>query len=136
MCIRDRPAMKHYGQSKLAQVLWTQELTARLSADSSIVANSYHPGMAHTNVFKTLPFGKWMLDFIENQMSKLMWTPEQGALTGLYLGVEAGKPEHLSRGKYYHPMVHLMEPSPHARNQTLQQALWEFSDELVAKFTQ
>ena len=53
---RRRPyrPMAAYGQSKLANLLFTNELQRRLSEhSSSVIATAAHPGMAATNLFST-----------------------------------------------------------------------------------
>jgi hypothetical protein len=37
------------------------------------------------------------------------------------------------RAKYFHPQVHEVEPSAHTTNATLKEALWAFSEQLVAE---
>eukprot|EP00658_Telonema_sp_P-2_P067280 TRINITY_DN56207_c0_g1_i3.p1 TRINITY_DN56207_c0_g1~~TRINITY_DN56207_c0_g1_i3.p1 ORF type:complete len:276 (+),score=64.03 TRINITY_DN56207_c0_g1_i3:265-1092(+) len=117
-----------YAQSKLAQILWVQELTHRLGPNSSVFVNSFHPGLCSTGIFRNSPAP---FNFIlENVLSHIMWKPEQGALTGLYLGVEVGEKNQV-RGQYLYPIALPMDPPDHARNLTLQRGLWEFTDRLV-----
>jgi hypothetical protein len=63
-----------------------------------------------------------------------MWTPAEGALTGLYLGaaIDRLRGENV-RGLYFHPQS---EPivNPLANNEVLQDKLWDFSEELVKDF--
>lgn len=50
---RPYKAMAAYGQSKLANLLFTSELQRRLSEKSSpVIATAAHPGLATTNLFK------------------------------------------------------------------------------------
>ena len=128
--------MKAYGQSKLAQVLWAQELTRRLGPDSNVYVNSYHPGAAATMIWFTNPMiplaaHPILRFFTEN----VMWTSLEGALTMLYLGAAS---EDLVtnnvRGKYFHPQVQEVIPNPKfAQNLQLQKDLWTFSDELIER---
>jgi NAD(P)-dependent dehydrogenase (short-subunit alcohol dehydrogenase family) len=66
-------------QSKLAQVLWTQDLAERL-AGSGVTANAVHPGLvAHTGLLDdTGGFFRWLTN-------RLGGTPEKGADTVVWL---------------------------------------------------
>lgn len=77
---------RSYGRSKLAMLLYTYELAARLQG-TGVTVNALHPGAVATNI--GMP--GWMQPFLA--------TPEQGARTTLYL---ATAPE-LERvtGKYF-----------------------------------
>merc|ERR1712159_633670 len=125
---------EHYGQSKLAQVLWAGELTRRLGPDSQVFVNSYHPGMVHTTIWQNMATHTPAAEFMEKYVSSYMWTGEEGALTGVYLGVEPGNPNHEHRGQYFHPIALRMEPSETARDPKLQKAVWEFADSLVENY--
>lgn len=48
--------MRDYGQSKLANHLFTRKLAMRLSGTAA-TANSVHPGLVATNIFHNLPMG-------------------------------------------------------------------------------
>ena len=51
-------------------------------------------------------------DFVAPLIDKIkqdfMWTCDEGALTGLYLGVHAGLVDKTVRAKYFHPQVACM----------------------------
>jgi NAD(P)-dependent dehydrogenase (short-subunit alcohol dehydrogenase family) len=71
--------LKAVPQSKLAQVLWTQDLAARLQG-SGVTANAVHPGLvAHTRLLDdTGGFFRWMTNTLGG-------TPEKGADTVVWL---------------------------------------------------
>jgi NAD(P)-dependent dehydrogenase (short-subunit alcohol dehydrogenase family) len=71
--------LKAVPQSKLAQVLWTQDLAERL-AGTGVTVNAVHPGLvAHTKLLgQTGGFFRWMT----NRVGK---TPEVGADTVVWL---------------------------------------------------
>jgi NAD(P)-dependent dehydrogenase (short-subunit alcohol dehydrogenase family) len=73
-----------YGQSKLANILFTQELAERLK-DTNITVNAVHPGAVATNlgVDRQTGFGK----FAYRLLRPWMQTPAQGASTALYLAM-------------------------------------------------
>jgi len=124
--------MKPYGQSKLAQVLWAQELTRQLGDDATIFVNSFHPGAAASEIWSKnhlLPI--FIRDFIESVKDDVMWSCDEGALTGLYLGVHVGLVDTNVRGKYFHPQSHAMVPAKATFDEELQKRVWEFSDQLT-----
>ena len=122
-----------YGQSKFAQVVWAQEATRQLGADSSVTVNSCHPGAVDTGIWDQLEhllgptLGPPVRSATQLLQDQFMFTAEEGALTQLWLGAA----EHNSRGLYYHPQAQLVSPNPLAKNQKLGEDLWEFLDKLV-----
>jgi len=134
--------IKAYEQSKLANVLFAQE-AARRMARSSVFVNSLHPGAVSTEIWNntmhsmsttvggnraTTLFAPFLRYFMES-----MWTPEEGALTQVYLAASTDVLERDLRGRYFHPQA--VETQPCRRfthNLTLQRALWNFTEELIA----
>lgn len=148
-----------YGQSKLAQILWTRELTDRIDAEekpndktntnnndpnSVVFANAAHPGAVATNLWSTIDWERYALGrfvpLIAATVIKIMWTAEEGALTLLYLGTAVDRLRtNNTRGQYFHPQATLMTDHKFARDndqetKDLQVRLWKFLDELVADF--
>lgn len=145
-----------YAQTKLAQILWTQELTARLDAEdintnqsnpnSIIYANAGNPGAVATHIWHThkgLTMSLWarFCKYLARLHQSLFWTAEEGALTLLYLGTAVdGLQNKNVRGQYFHPQSTRMEPPKlfwrdnKKRTKVLQEKMWEFLDELVADF--
>eukprot|EP00040_Diaphanoeca_grandis_P022028 m.117860 g.117860 ORF g.117860 m.117860 type:complete len:362 (-) comp28612_c0_seq1:70-1155(-) len=124
------PSMKLYGQSKLAQVLFAQELTRQLGPESTIYVNSFHPGACESGIWEKNPEIPAMLQGVILKIQReFMWSARDGGLTGLYLGVKA----HTDgiRGRYFHPQTYEVATSARATLE-LQKAVWEFSDSLVA----
>ena len=86
----DRKAYKPwraYGQSKLANLLFTSELQRRLSAaGSSVLANAAHPGYAATNL--QFHSGQRWMDVLTGVGNRLLAQDEDGgALPTLYAAV-------------------------------------------------
>ncbi|GAX24933.1 hypothetical protein FisN_2Lh211 [Fistulifera solaris] len=123
-----------YGQSKLAQIVWSKALTKRLGPDSNIYVNAFHPGLVRTalvdKVFSEAPFMLTVFD----KMQSVLWSTEEGALTGLFLGVAEDRlaSENI-RGKYFHPQSKEVI-NELALDDRLQEDLWNFSESLVQKF--
>jgi NAD(P)-dependent dehydrogenase (short-subunit alcohol dehydrogenase family) len=87
--------MRAYGQSKLANLLFTYELARRLEG-KGVTANALHPGFVASN------FAKNNLGILKPLMSLIQLgaiSPEEGAQTSIYL---ASSPEVAGvTGKYF-----------------------------------
>lgn len=74
-----------YCQSKLANILFTRELSKRL-AGTGVTANSVNPGPVHTTIIKNVSI------FVKAFWLPMSWaffkTPEQGAQTSVRLAVD------------------------------------------------
>jgi NAD(P)-dependent dehydrogenase (short-subunit alcohol dehydrogenase family) len=86
---------KSYGQSKLANILFTRELAGKLSG-TRVTANCLHPGAVATSLGKN---NGWFVGVLTGLLRPFFKTPEQGAQTSVYL---ATSPELDGvRGKYF-----------------------------------
>lgn len=144
-------AMSLYAQSKLAQILWVQELTAQLDTkttahpdpNSIVYVNSAHPGAVATNIqydgIDWEVLGR-VAEVIFKAMRSVMWSAEEGALTLLYLGTALKDLQQESiRGGYFHPqsqriLDHIDASEKDPETKILREKLWKFLDELVADF--
>ena len=71
-----------YAQSKLANIMFTQELARRLGPNSSVTAYSLHPGVIITELQRNLSkFLKYLLSFFTVSI-------EMGVQTTLYCALE------------------------------------------------
>ncbi len=130
------PGWRAYNQSKLANVLFTNELARRL-AGTGVTANSVHPGMVATNVAtsgKTFmgrlinlfrPFGVRLI--LKLPLTFLL-TSEQGARTSIYLASSAEVAE--VSGKYFVRNAEVRS-SRKSHDRSLAQRLWEFDNKLA-----
>src|SRR5262249_17953637 len=110
-----------YGQSKLCNVLFTLELSRRLSG-SKVTANTLHPGVVSTGVFREAP---WILGFLVKLFAA---SPRKGAETSLYL---AASPEVEGiTGKYFKNRREVW-PSRAAQDESTTRRLWELSEKLT-----
>ena len=79
---RSYSGQRAYNQSKLANVMFTNELARRLEG-SGVTATAVHPGVVRTN------FGAedqaWFFAIISRAVRPLLKTPAQGAQTPIYL---------------------------------------------------
>jgi NAD(P)-dependent dehydrogenase (short-subunit alcohol dehydrogenase family) len=120
-------AMKVYGRSKLANILFTRELARRL-AGSGVVANSQHPGFVATRFGDEA--GGWLGRIIP--LAKVFaLSPTVGADTLIYLASDpqAGA---VSGGYFVK-----RQPAPRSREAESDEAaarLWDISEALFAKY--
>jgi NAD(P)-dependent dehydrogenase (short-subunit alcohol dehydrogenase family) len=121
-----------YGQSKLANLLFTYELQRRLSQKGApTVALAAHPGFSDTELMRHLP--GFIPDFL--------WRPftqpaDMGALPTLRAATDPGA----QGGQYYgpdglgestgHPKV--VKSSAQSHNEDIQRRLWTMSEELTS----
>lgn len=113
-----------YGQSKLANILFTYELARRL-AGTGVTANALHPGFVATG------FGKNNSGFMRLAMSVMQLfalTPEQGADTIIYL---ASAPEVEGVSGQYFEKRKAKSSSPHSYDEDAARRLWEISEKLT-----
>ena len=126
----DLQAEKHYrsayGQSKLAEVLFTYELARRLQG-TDVTANCLHPGFVATNIGQN-GIGSVGRSIIKLIFSRLGISPEEGAKTSIYL---ASSPDIEGvTGKYFVKSIPVRSASI-SYDETLQRQLWEESEQLV-----
>lgn len=80
---------KAYEQSKLANVLFTRELSKRLEG-SGVTANSLHPGIVDTELMRFMPFYNSIFAkvFVYPLMWPFMKNPVAGSQTTLYCALD------------------------------------------------
>ncbi|CAG0880162.1 unnamed protein product [Darwinula stevensoni] len=108
-----------YGNTKLANVLFTKELARRLEG-TGVVANCLHPGVVHTEFARWLP--QILQPIVHIILSIFIKTPEEGAQTSIHVAVseEAGR----VNGKYFSDCKMTVE-SEKAQDMELAKKLWE-----------
>jgi NAD(P)-dependent dehydrogenase (short-subunit alcohol dehydrogenase family) len=121
--------MPAYGQSKLANLLFTFELQRRLEeSESTVVATAAHPGWTGTDLQRHSAFIRFMNLFFAQ-------TPAKGALPTLRAAVD---PE-AQGGDYYGPrglyemrgLPKKVDTTPAARSADDAERLWRVSEELT-----
>lgn len=119
---------RSYGQTKLANALFSREL-ARRYADTSVTSNSVHPGMVATNLGRYIT-GKPRDP--DAPLRKGFKTADQGAATQVYV---AADPRLAGVSGYYFEDCNPVEPDgPHMHDDALALKLWEVSEELTAAY--
>jgi NAD(P)-dependent dehydrogenase (short-subunit alcohol dehydrogenase family) len=110
-----------YGQSKLANVLFTYALARRLKG-TRVTANCLHPGVVSTSLMK--PKGSLAAKVVMGLMQPFLTTPKKGAATSLYL---ASSPEVEGDSGKYFVKCKAVPSSPVSYDEALQERLWELS---------
>ena len=117
--------MTAYGQSKLANVLFTYELAHRL-VDTGVTANALHPGLVRTGL-GTKHIYRLLIPFVWLGLIMVM-SPEEGAATSLLL---ASSPELEGvTGKYYSTGKEV-RTSKRSYDKAAAERLWDVSEELT-----
>jgi NAD(P)-dependent dehydrogenase (short-subunit alcohol dehydrogenase family) len=113
-----------YGQSKLANVLFTTELARRL-ADKPVTVNALHPGLVATGFGNN---NSGIMGRVFKFMQLFARTPEQGAATSIYL---ASSPDLETVTGAYFVDKKRKTPSPAAQNADDARRLWTISEQMV-----
>jgi NAD(P)-dependent dehydrogenase (short-subunit alcohol dehydrogenase family) len=124
-----------YGQSKLANLLFTYELARRLAAKGApTIATAAHPGAADTDLLRNMPGGI-------RQVSQFFWSAfiAQNADMGAEPTLRAAADPGVQNGQYFgpggfaeqkgHPKV--VASSAQSHDEDLQRRLWTVSEELT-----
>lgn len=113
-----------YGQSKLANILFTRELARRYP---EVISVAIHPGSVITGLGDAVADRHKML-------VKLAWPvvcmitmkPDQGAFNQTWAATVDSK--RLESGQYYVPVARKTQPSAYARDEKLALKLWDWSE--------
>lgn len=117
--------VKAYSQSKLANVLFTGELSKRLS-DKGITVNCCHPGAVATNmgVSRDTGFGKT----ITGLLKPFFLTPAQGADTAIFLATDPSVKD-ISSEYFYNRKI--AKSSKRSKNMNSANHLYELSNKMT-----
>jgi len=119
-------AMQAYGQSKLANVLFTYELARRLEG-TGVTVNALHPGFIATGFARN---NGAFFNFGMKLIGPFIRKPDQGAQTSIYL---ASSPEVEGLSGKYFINCKAVDSSPRSHDQGLAKKLWQVSLELTGK---
>jgi NAD(P)-dependent dehydrogenase (short-subunit alcohol dehydrogenase family) len=128
---RDYGRIRAYGQSKLANLLFTYELQRRLQGTNTI-AVAAHPGGSNTELSRNLPPA---LRGVAAVLAPLMQGPEMGALPTLRAATDPG----VLGGQYFGPdgfgeqrgYPKVVASSRASHDLDVQRRLWAVSEELT-----
>jgi len=118
-----------YGQSKLANLMFTYELQRRLSGMGTTIAVAAHPGFSDTELMRNSPAVAALAAPLFSQ------TAAMGALASLRAATDPG----VLGGQYYGPgrlfgtrgYPKLVSSSRQSRDTAIQRRLWTLSEELT-----
>jgi NAD(P)-dependent dehydrogenase (short-subunit alcohol dehydrogenase family) len=116
--------LRAYGRSKLANILFTNELARRVPA-SRVTANVLHPGAVATDIWN---HAAWYLQPVLQAGKLLMLSPATGGERIVYLAM-SGEVEGKTGG--YYEKNRRVRPSALAEDEALASRLWRVSEELV-----
>ncbi|MHB8491013.1 MAG: SDR family oxidoreductase [Solirubrobacteraceae bacterium] len=117
-----RAGFTRYGETKLANILFTAEL-ARRTEGSGVGAYCFHPGLVASGFNRN---NGPLMNALMIAAKPLSRTPERGARTLVWL---AGSPEVAGESGGYYANEHLATPSRAAQDAEAARRLWELSEE-------
>jgi len=122
-----------YGQTKLENILFTQELQRRADAAGLtwLTSVSLHPGVVGTDFWRGTPIGKGQNSSLKQLASNLFYnnvfiTTEEGSNTQVMLASE----KNIVKGKYYDEHGRIKKLSPFATDAEKAKDLWDVSEAL------
>ena len=127
-------AMKFYGQSKLANLMFATELDERLKQHGLATQSmACHPGISSTNLFKI--GGREMPRIFKGLMNRYLQPATMGALPTVYAATASS----LTGGEYVGPdgkgqrrgYPTLEKPDPAVNDEASRQKLWDVSEKLT-----
>ncbi|KAL4953684.1 hypothetical protein BDW69DRAFT_205697 [Aspergillus filifer] len=113
---------RRYGQSKLAQILWTREAAKHYP---NIKINAIHPGAVRTNLMNNATGSAWWVKLLGKLATYLVTPVEQGVKNQLWASVSS----EIKTGWYYEPVGISGSESELARDEALARGLWEWTEE-------
>ena len=131
-----------YGQSKLSNILFVQELQNRILSKGiqNIVVTAVHPGAVETelprHIVAPLPLkiqSFFMASYHYFATKGFVWLSDDAALSQIYAmsSPEIELNPKKFYGKFIVPLGRISEPPQHTYNVTLQQKLWTFTEDII-----
>jgi hypothetical protein len=124
-----------YGQSKLANLLFSRELDRRFG--KNLMVNSVHPGVVSTGLINSVRESSRIVNaffFVSKSFMDMcvLLTPAQGALSLLYAATSPEMEVNDYRNCYFVPYGQICTKiNPLVLNNALSERLWDFTDALV-----
>ena len=126
---------KAYGQSKLANLLTSNELSHRY-VNTSVTSNAVHPGMVATNLGRYISGKPQTADEKAGEADKPLRKgfkyPDQGAATQVYCAIDR-RLKGVS-GYYFEDCNPVHPKGSHAGDAELMAKLWDVSEQLVSVY--
>lgn len=115
-----------YGQSKLANILFSRELAKRLQG-TNVTVNSLHPGIVDTDIYDGINF----IDRLLFPPRIFMKTPKSGAQTQIMLAVD---PDLVNVSGRYFADCAIASESSEAQSDETAAWLWQESERVTQPF--
>ena len=125
--VRD-PSFRRYGQTKLANILFTAELARRLDG-TDVTANCFHPALVATGFNRN---NGWPMSLAMTIMKPFARSPEEGARTLVWL---VDSPDVANEKGGYFVDKRRVTPSAAAQEMAAARRLWEVSEEQTREGT-
>ncbi len=118
---RDYQSLKSYGQSKLANALFSFELAQRLEGWSA-TSIAIHPGIVQTNLMRNIPKNKWwpFTDSVETAAANICTV--------------AAMPQFVNFSGAFFANRQVLIPRGHIGNRKMATKLWQASADIVRKY--
>ncbi|KAI9232364.1 MAG: hypothetical protein BYD32DRAFT_428596 [Podila humilis] len=124
--------MTRYGRSKLANILFSNALARRL-VGSQVRVNSIHPGFVDTRMSRAAisSSDEDTKALFAKYPNEPFLTPDQGALTQLYVATSPDIVKNDIRGRFFVPIAVEQGLNSKALDVDLQEQLWAYSEKIV-----
>ena len=120
-----------YGQSKLANILYIDELSRRYP---QLVCLSIYPGMSKTELYTTKGWFFRALVHISTWLQgEWMVSRERGVYNQLWAAT-ISKKNILQNGGFYHPVGQLAKPLKHSEDDELREKLWTWTEKQLDSY--
>lgn len=116
-----------YGHSKLANILFSQELAARYPSITSVAV---HPGVIKTDLYVPNQTSSMIMKYGLMVFGPLMKTVTTGAYNQLWAATT--QKEELKNGVYYTPVGSESKGSGNAQNRSLAKELWDWTEKTLS----
>lgn len=120
-----------YGQSKLANALFTFELARRMEA-TRVTANTLHPGVANTNLDRSKAEWRRLASRLVAWSRPYVKSIPEAAATQVYVATSPALAA--VSGIYFEDCNPVVPSSPHMRDPQLASTLWARSEELTRRY--
>jgi len=120
---------KSYGQSKLANIMFSNELNRRMEdLNIPIFVNSLHPGVIATELGRDMGYNETLMSVVMGIGSIFMKSIPQGAATSVYGCVHS---DLKGKGGLYLHDCNISESIPYSKDKDEQKKLFDFSEKVT-----
>lgn len=121
-----------YGQSKLAQILWTKKMA---DVYPQITSVSVHPGTVYTPINRGLAQKSPIMAWVINLLFRLFGvTADEGCKTNLWSATaNKNSTGGVTSGSFYMPIGETMKESKDAASTDLRDRLWDWTEKELSE---